>query len=60
MAEALLMGDRIGIMREGSLIQIGTPRELLHAPADDYVQQLIETPMRQASVVDALLGTGSA
>jgi osmoprotectant transport system ATP-binding protein len=60
MAEALLVGDRIGIMREGRLIQIGTPRELLHAPSDDYVQQLIETPMRQASMVDALLGTGSA
>jgi osmoprotectant transport system ATP-binding protein len=60
MAEALLMGDRIGVMREGRLIQIGTPHELMHAPADDYVQQLIETPMRQASVVDALLGTGPA
>lgn len=60
MAEALLMADRIAIMREGHLVQIGTPRELLHAPADDYVQQLIGTPMRQASVVDALLGTGSA
>lgn len=55
MAEALLVGDRIGIMREGRLIQIGTPRELLHSPADDYVRQLIESPLRQASVVDALL-----
>jgi len=56
MTEALLVGDRIGVMREGSLIQIGTPRELMHSPADDYVRQLIETPMRQARVVDALLG----
>ena len=60
MAEALLMGDRIGIMREGTLIQIGTPRELLHYPADDYVRQLIDTPMRQARVVDSLLGAGTA
>ncbi len=55
MAEALLVGDRIGIMRDGKLIQIGTPRDLLRSPADDYVRQLIETPMRQAQVVDALL-----
>ena len=55
MAEALLVGDRIGIMRDGKLIQIGTPRDLLRSPADEYVRQLIETPMRQAQVVDALL-----
>jgi osmoprotectant transport system ATP-binding protein len=60
MAEALLLADRIAVMRDGELIQIGTPRELLHAPADDYVRQLIETPMRQASVVDSLLGTAPA
>ena len=60
MAEALLVGDRIGIMRDGKLIQIGTPRDLLRSPADDYVRQLIETPMRQARVVDALLEDASA
>ncbi|NQW05198.1 MAG: ATP-binding cassette domain-containing protein [Acidobacteria bacterium] len=60
MAEALLVGDRIGIMRDGKLIQIGTPRDLLHAPVDDYVRQLIETPMRQARIVDALLEDTSA
>lgn len=60
MAEALLIGDRIGIMRDGKLIQIGTPRDLLQSPADDYVRQLIETPMRQAQVVDALLEGASS
>lgn len=60
MTEALLLGDRIGVMREGDLIQVGTPHELLQSPADDYVRQLIETPMRQASTVDSLLGSASA
>jgi len=55
MVEALLMGDRIAVMHEGRLVQIGTPRELLRSPADDYVRQLMETPTRQARIVDALL-----
>ena len=55
MVEALLLGDRIAVMKEGRLIQISTPRSLLREPSDDYVRQLMETPMRQARVVDALL-----
>jgi osmoprotectant transport system ATP-binding protein len=55
MVEALLVGDRIAVLNEGRLIQVGTPRELLLAPADDYVRQLMDTPMRQARIVDTLL-----
>jgi osmoprotectant transport system ATP-binding protein len=55
MAEALLVGDRIAVMHEGRLVQMGTPRELLQAPADDYVRQLMDTPMRQARLVGSLL-----
>ena len=55
MVEALLVGDRIAVMNEGRLVQIGTPRELLQAPADDYVRQLMDTPMRQARLVDTLI-----
>ena len=35
MVEALLVGDRIGVMHHGRLVQIGTPSQLLQAPADD-------------------------
>ncbi len=55
MVEALLVGDRIAVMREGRLVQIGSPRELVQHPADEYVQHLMDTPMRQAQAVDALL-----
>jgi osmoprotectant transport system ATP-binding protein len=54
MVEALLLGDRIAVMNEGRLVQVGPPQELLRAPADDYVRQLMETPRRQAEVFDRL------
>ena len=36
--EALKLGDRILIMRDGAIVQIGTPDEVVGAPADDYVK----------------------
>jgi glycine betaine/proline transport system ATP-binding protein len=36
--EALRLGDRIAIMRDGAIVQLGTPEELVGAPADDYVE----------------------
>jgi osmoprotectant transport system ATP-binding protein len=53
MVEALLIADRIAVMKDGRLLQVGTPRELLAAPADDYVARLLDTPRRQARVVRA-------
>ncbi|WP_437926185.1 ABC transporter ATP-binding protein [Sorangium sp. So ce291] len=58
MVEALLLGDRIAVMQGGRLAQVGTPRELMTAPADEYVAQLIGTPRRQARLIDALLADG--
>jgi osmoprotectant transport system ATP-binding protein len=58
MSEALLLGDRIAVMDAGRLLQVGTPRELLTAPADEVVRQMVETPRRQAAAVDALLRPG--
>ncbi|NMP21362.1 quaternary amine ABC transporter ATP-binding protein [Sulfobacillus harzensis] len=40
--EAMKLGDRIGIMREGELVQVGTAEEILSCPADDYVAQFVE------------------
>lgn len=39
--EALTMSDRIGIMRNGKLIQIGTPTEIYDEPADEFVAEFI-------------------
>jgi glycine betaine/proline transport system ATP-binding protein len=38
LAEALKLGDRILIMRDGAIVQVGTPDEVVGAPADDYVR----------------------
>jgi glycine betaine/proline transport system ATP-binding protein len=41
LSEALKLGDRILIMRDGRLVQIGTGAELVGAPADDYVRDFV-------------------
>ena len=40
LAEALKLGDRIMILRDGEVVQIGAPDEVVGAPADDYVARL--------------------
>ena len=37
--EALKLGDRIAIMRDGEVIQVGTPEEIVMLPADAYVSE---------------------
>jgi osmoprotectant transport system ATP-binding protein len=54
MAEALLLGDRIAVLSQGRLVQVGSPRDLVTRPADDYVRQLMETPRRQAEIFEGL------
>ncbi|WP_410771781.1 quaternary amine ABC transporter ATP-binding protein [Fontibacillus sp. BL9] len=40
--EALRIGDRIALMKDGEVVQIGTPEEMLTQPADRYVERFIE------------------
>ncbi len=37
--EALKLGDRIAIMKDGEFVQVGTPEQIVSAPADDYVRE---------------------
>ena len=39
--EAMRIGDRIAIMKDGQVIQVGTPDEILRSPADDYVRSFV-------------------
>jgi glycine betaine/proline transport system ATP-binding protein len=41
LAEALKLGDRIMILRDGAVVQVGTPDEVVGAPADDYVEEFV-------------------
>jgi osmoprotectant transport system ATP-binding protein len=54
MGEALLMADRIAVLRRGRVVQLGAPAELLARPADDYVSLLLSAPRRQADRLAAL------
>ena len=39
--EALRLGDRIAILKDGKVVQVGTPVEIITNPADDYVQEFV-------------------
>ncbi|AFO89027.1 ATP-binding cassette domain-containing protein [Phaeobacter inhibens] len=40
--EAIRIGTRIAIMKDGRIVQIGTPEEIVTEPADDYVRDFVE------------------
>lgn len=40
--EALKLGNRIAIMKDGVIVQIGTPEDILTNPADDYVREFVQ------------------
>jgi glycine betaine/proline transport system ATP-binding protein len=48
--EAIRLGDRIAIMKDGEVIQIGTPEEILTAPANDYVSSFVEKVDRKTII----------
>ena len=50
--EALILGDRIAIMKDGRIVQTGAAREIVDAPANDYVKAFIED-IDRARVLDA-------
>lgn len=40
--EAMFLGDRIAVMRDGRIVQVGTPEDILTDPANDYVAQFVQ------------------
>ncbi len=48
--EAIKLGDRIAIMRDGEIVQVGTPEEIVATPADDYVAEFTRD-VRKAEVL---------
>ncbi|MEK4759741.1 ABC transporter ATP-binding protein [Viridibacillus sp. FSL E2-0187] len=41
MQEALKLGDRICVMKDGEIVQLGTPQEIMQNPANDFVREFI-------------------
>ncbi len=56
--EAMTMASRIGVIRDGQLLQLGTPREIYEKPSDRYVASRLGTP--QINFLPALLIPGVA
>lgn len=58
MTEALLLADRIAVMKEGVIRGLGTPAELLETPGDEYVAELMGMPRRHVAEIEKLLTGG--
>merc|ERR1711991_1218198 len=50
--ESLRLGDHIGILNAGKLVQVGTPVEIIMNPADDYVEKFVKD-VNRAKVIKA-------
>jgi osmoprotectant transport system ATP-binding protein len=55
MLEAVLLADRIAVIRDGRVVAQGTPRDMMSAEQDEYVRELMSTPRRQADRLQVLL-----
>jgi glycine betaine/proline transport system ATP-binding protein len=54
--EAIRLADRVAIMRDGRLIQVGTPEELIVSPADAYVEEFTrEAPRAKILTVRSVM-----
>ncbi|MBW3069208.1 MULTISPECIES: sn-glycerol-3-phosphate ABC transporter ATP-binding protein UgpC [unclassified Actinomyces] len=61
--EALTMGDRIAVLKDGVLQQVGTPREMYDKPANDFVAGFIGSPamnLGRFTVSDGVASIGAA
>ena len=60
LSEALRLGDRIAIMRDGKFVQVGTPEEVVGSPADDYVRNFVrDVPRSHVIAVGSVMSAPS-
>lgn len=59
LTEALRLGDRIALMRDGRIVQLGTPEEIVGSPADAYVREFVrDVPREQVMTVRTAMRAG--
>ncbi len=57
--EALRIADRMAIMRDGAVVQIGTPADLIINPADDYVKEFTgDVPIARVLTAESVIEKG--
>ena len=52
LGEALRVGDRVAVMRQGEFVQVGEPRDILLQPADEYVRRFVQDERRVLMMVE--------
>jgi ABC-type proline/glycine betaine transport system ATPase subunit len=57
-AEAVALGHRVAVLRDGALVQIGAPSELYAKPADPYVAAMMRAPLEHADALRAKIRGG--
>ena len=56
LVEALKLGDRVAIMRDGEIVQLATPMEIVSNPADDYVEEFVkDVPRGQVFAANTIM-----
>ncbi|MEV5431474.1 glycine betaine/L-proline ABC transporter ATP-binding protein [Streptomyces sp. NPDC052701] len=61
LTEALKLGDRIALMRDGRVVQLGTPEEIVGSPADAYVREFVrDVPREQVMTVRTAMRSATA
>jgi glycine betaine/proline transport system ATP-binding protein len=54
--EALKLGDRVAIMRDGEIVQLGTPQDIVSKPADEYVAEFVkDVPRGQVFPAESIM-----
>ncbi len=57
LTEAIALGNRIGVMHHGHLVQLGRPRSLFEAPANPYVESLVASAREQSRRLASAMGS---
>jgi glycine betaine/proline transport system ATP-binding protein len=61
LSEALRLGDRIAIMRDGHFVQVGTPEQVVSNPADEYVRNFVrDVPRSHVVRVESIMVPATA
>ena len=60
LSEALMLGDRIAILKDGALMQVGGPEEIVLHPECDYVESFVENVDRSRVLTAATIGSEPA
>ena len=53
LGEAVRLGNRLAVMKEGSIVQMGTPQEIMVRPVDDYVRRFVLDEQRLVQIAGA-------